>query len=360
VGDNKDTGHMPSQVWAEDTVAHQPVQADIKVKKGVIVTGKIIDGATGQALPGHVMGVVLRGNPFGKDYPRFDEFHGLGQQNSYDDTDADHAFRIVTIPGPMLLMGKTQGVERGVYKYVGGDAKKYPQYFGDEGRHYYGYDHMAPLQGIWNKVLEIKPGLAVVQQDIVLEREKILAQVRIEDADGQPLTGAWAETDNPKCGVSFAPHGGREESSTCSVYGDAGGKPLRIIFYQADRKLTGTLTLQGDEKQPVSVKLGLAGAIKGRLLDAEGKPLAGMRVELRYGDRAAGKVHDNVQHYEGRGPIVTDAAGAFAYDDVIPDMTFELAFRPNKRQSERELKADVATIQVKSGERRDVGAVKIK
>ena len=360
VEDNKDTGHMPSQVWAEDTVAHQPIRADIKVKKGVIVTGKIIDGATGEALPGCVMGVVLRGNPFGKDYPRFDEFHGLGQQNSFDRIDGNHAFRIVAIPGPMLLMGKTEGTDKAVYKYKGGDAKKYPQYFGDEGRHYYGYDHMAPLQGIWNGVLELKPGVDMVKQDIVLEREKILAEVRIQDADGRPLTGAWASTDNRECGVSFESHGGREESSTCSVYGDAGGKPLRIIFYQAQRKLTGALTLKGDEEQPICVKLGPAAAIKGRLLDTEGKPLADMKVELRYRNRAAETVHDAVHHYEGSGPIITDAAGAFAYDDVIPGMKFELAFRPSKRRSEREMKADIPAIEVKPGERRDLGAIRAK
>jgi RNA polymerase sigma factor (sigma-70 family) len=359
VAGNTETGHMPSQVWAEDTVAHQPIRADVKVKKGVIVTGKIIDGATGEALPGFVMAVVLRGNSFAKDYPRFDEFHGLGQWNSSDRTDGDHAFRVVAIPGPMLLMGKTEGTDRAVYKATGHDAR-YPQYFTDDGDGYYGYDHMAPLQGIWNKVLEIKPGVAMVKQDIVLEREKILAEVQIQDAEGRPLAGAWANTDNSNCGVSFAPHGGRIESSTCSVYGNAVGKPLRIIFYQAERKLTGTLTLKGEENQPVIVKLGPAGAIKGRLLGSDGKPLAGMVVELRYRDRAAEKIHHAIQHYEGKGPILTDAGGAFAYDDVIPEMMFELSFHPNKRRSARETKSTWETTQVKSGECRDLGTIKPK
>jgi RNA polymerase sigma factor (sigma-70 family) len=361
VDDNKDTGHMPSQVWADDTVAHQPVHADIQVKKGVVITGRIIDGATGEALPGSVMGVVLRGNPFGKDYPRFDEFHGLGQQNSFDRIDGNQAFRIVAIPGPMLLMGKTEGAEKAVYKYIGGDAVKYPQYFTDNGSAYYGYDHMAPLQGIWNKVLELKPGVAEVNHDIVLEREKILAEVRIQDADGRPLTGAWGATDNPKCCVHCLPYWwDRAESSDRSLWGDAGGKPVRIIFYQAERRLTGTLTLKGEEKQPVSVKLGPAAAIKGRLLDAEGKLLADMVVEMRYRDRAAEKLHNIIQHNEEKGPILTDATGAFAYDDVIPDMKFELTFRPSKRGSEREMKADIPAIEVKPGERRDLGAVRVK
>jgi protocatechuate 3,4-dioxygenase beta subunit len=257
-------------------------------------------------------------------------------------------------------MGKTEGTDKAVYKYIGGDVKKYPQYFGDEGRHYYGYDHMAPLQGIWNKVLEIKRGVVEVKQDIVLEREKILAEMRIQDAEGRPLAGAWAVTDDPERHISFAPHGGREESSTCSVYGEASDKPLRILFGQADKKLTGEVTLTGGEKQPVVVKLGPAAAIKGRLVDADGKPLADMVIELRYRDTAAEGVHHAIHSYESRGPILTDAAGNFAYEHVIPGMKFELSYRPSKRRSGQEAKGVGSAVEVKPGECRDLGAIRVK
>src|SRR5205823_6480807 len=99
---NKDTGYMASQFWANDTSAHQPVRADIKVKKGVILTGKVIDGATSEGIRGYVMVTVLSGNPFGADYPTFSEL--IMPFESGDDTDADRAYRVVTIPGPVLLM----------------------------------------------------------------------------------------------------------------------------------------------------------------------------------------------------------------------------------------------------------------
>lgn len=360
VDDNKDTGHMPSQVWAEDTVAHQPIRADIKVKKGVIVTGKLIDGATGEALPGSIMAAVLRGNPFARDYPKFDEFGILAQCDSYDRTDSDHAFRVVAIPGPILLMGKTEGTDRAVYKYVGSDPK-YPQFFTENGDGYLGYNRMAPLQGIWNKVLEIKPGVAVVKKDIVLEREKILAEVQVQDVDGKPLLNVWADTDDPKRGVSFEPHGGRKESSSCSVYGEASDKPLRIVFYQGGRKLTSTLILKGDEKQTVIVKLGPASAIKGRLLDAGGKPLADMEVELRYRDRAAEYIHIYaIRHNEERGPILTDAKGAFVFDDVIPETAFELSFWHSKRRSKFQATTAIPVIEVRPGECSDLGTIQLK
>src|SRR5207245_6558588 len=70
---NPDTGYMASQVWADDTIAHQAVPADLKVKKGVVLTGKLIDGGSGAAIRGYVMAAVLSGNPFGSGYPRFSE-----------------------------------------------------------------------------------------------------------------------------------------------------------------------------------------------------------------------------------------------------------------------------------------------
>jgi hypothetical protein len=41
-------------------------------------------------------------------------------------------------------------------------------------------------------------------------------------------------------------------------------------------------------------------------------------------------------------------------------MKFELAFRPSKRRSEREGKADIPALEIKPSECRDLGALKIK
>src|SRR5262249_6418421 len=45
------TGYMASQVHAADSPGYQPIRADIRIKKGVIITGKVIDEATGKSVP---------------------------------------------------------------------------------------------------------------------------------------------------------------------------------------------------------------------------------------------------------------------------------------------------------------------
>ncbi len=52
------------------------------------------------------MAAVLIDNPFVKDYPPFASvIHG--KCDAYDTTAAGGTFRVVTIPGPVLLMGSS-------------------------------------------------------------------------------------------------------------------------------------------------------------------------------------------------------------------------------------------------------------
>ncbi len=359
VSSDSDAGYLGSQVWAEDTTGHQPIAADIRVKKGVVITGKIIDGGTGKPISGFAWPAVLAGNPFVKDYPKFRESLGL-RSNSVSSDDGG-TFRVVTIPGPVVLMGGPSDNPSPIYKRPLPDPK-YPQYFSvrDPRRpknfsirvhpEIGGLNGGIP-QGNFCKVLQIKPGVAVVEQDIVLERSRSRTAT-IKDAQGRPVAGAWA--------AGFAPenfHPARQiKEASCSVYGEI-GEPKLLVFYHPDKKLAGTRRLTGDEKEPIVVKLGPAGSIEGRLLDADGKPLMQVTVNLRYRDREAEEVHSIIRQSR---QIVTDANGAFAFDAVIPELTFELSIHHGKRKYEQAAKPADPTIQVKPGECRNLGSIKLK
>src|SRR5262249_220248 len=157
--------------------------ADIPIKKGTIVTGKVIDRASGKAVPGFAETAILRDNPFAKVYPRSNA-SALGQGNRVN-TATDGSFRIVTIPGHVLLMGgyytpsteQFDYIEFGKYRPPVADPE-YPQYFAKlrasrrrEAVGYLAYSGAIGLiQGNFCKVLDIKPGTAKVHQDILLER----------------------------------------------------------------------------------------------------------------------------------------------------------------------------------------------
>jgi protocatechuate 3,4-dioxygenase beta subunit len=231
---------------------------------------------------------------------------------------------------------------------------KYPRYFFKEGDwpsyHVFG-GGMAPVQGHFCKVLELEPGTAIVHQDAVLRRASSLT-VKIEDAEGRPVRGAWAT------GIGTTGHSPVHiHEASCSAYGVKAGKPRHMVFIHTGRKIAGTLRLTGDEKQPAVVQLRRMGSIKGRLLDRDGKPLAGVAVDLWYRDSRAYFVHERIY---GREQVVTDAAGAFAFDNVVGELKFHLSFQRRKQRFERATKPADPYIQVKPGASRDLGAIKLK
>lgn len=211
---------------------------------------------------------------------------------------------------------------------------------------------MSPVQGSYCKVLQIKPDAKIVEQDIVLEPASALT-VHIQDAEGKPLAGVSVAGNSSRDWYSAV----RCDKAECKAYELEPAKPRLLVFFHPARKLAGTLTLKGNEKSPVTAKLVPAGSIKGRLLDVDGKSLAGVTVEVHYRQRPAAEVHNTV--HQAR-QIVSDAEGVFTFEDVIPGQKCELSFQRGKRKFARVQKLAHPAIEVKSGECRDVGAIELK
>jgi RNA polymerase sigma factor (sigma-70 family) len=344
VGSDNETGYLGRAVWAEDTSGYRPITADIRVRKGVIVTGKMIEKSTGKPIKGFVVATDLSDNPFVEKYSD-GNFHSALVWFSMWNTDADGVFRAVTIPGPVLLMGGPLG-DKSEYKKRIPDPD-YPRYFEKAGEVYrYSGSGSGIVWGNYCKVLQIKPDAAVVKHDIVLERRKVRGVMKIQDAEGRPLSDviSWGDAH-------------WIAGDSCTVYAEETDPPRFLIFYEAKQKLAATLSIMPGEKLPPVVKLKPMGSIKGRLLDADGKLLTGIVVDPNYRDKTARRI-DGIIH-EAR-PIESDANGAFTLDSLIPGLPFELTFRRGRRNFERIAKSPEATIQVQTGACRDVGAIKLK
>src|SRR5262249_30801281 len=134
VGSDKETGYLGRAVWAEDTPGYRPVTADIRVRKGVIVTGKMIDKSTGKPINGFVVLPDLYDNPFVKEYSGGNFHSVIHWAMSMWGTDADGVFRAVTIPGPVLLMGGPIGNKDEYKKRI--PDPDYPRYFEKDGEGY--------------------------------------------------------------------------------------------------------------------------------------------------------------------------------------------------------------------------------
>jgi hypothetical protein len=355
VSSDSAAGYMACQVHVADTPGYEPITADIAVKKGVVITGRVLDAVTKKPLPGYAKVDPLSDNPFYAKYPQFD----VPASFNMEETGPDHKFRLVTIPGPVLLhagvdSGRLAAGEMARYMYKPPISDpKYPQYFRSEGDGFVFFrpgGGRSPLQGNYCIVLQIKPDDQVVTHDILLERATALP-IKIQEVGGGPLAGTWVT------GMSSEPWRGPVEvkSDSCSVYNLEPGKPRLMVFYEPTKKLTGTLALKGDEKEPTVATLGRPAVIKGRLFAEDGKPLAGIVINLHFPERTAAEMHDQIHRAK---LVETDIDGKFQMDEIIPGQSFSLWFNRGAQSFEPLTKFEKRTVH--AGATLDLGEVKMK
>jgi hypothetical protein len=174
-------------------------------------------------------------------------------------------------------------------------------------------------------VLDLKPEATEFRVDVALERDSVMT-LRLRDGAGRPVAGTWTEGLNALGFISALWY----ESADVEVYGVEKDRPRVVTFFEPKNKLTASVTLKGDEKQPVVVTLGPPGILKGRLLNPDGTPAAGVTVSPLYGDHGTSVVFKQAQ--EPDGCVVTDKDGAFRFERMIPGHTFSLLYSEPSRQ----------------------------
>jgi RNA polymerase sigma factor (sigma-70 family) len=351
------TGYMACQVRAADTAGYQSITVDIRVARGVIVTGRVIDRSAGKPVPGFAIAEVLAGNPFVKSFPDF----SLSAWFRTEPTADDGTFRVVTLPGPVVLMGgpdyrRLPGgvVESMKYKPAEPDLKysRYFHRFPDHTAYMTAGGGWNPLQGNFCKVLQIKPGTDLVHEDITVEQLAGLP-VRIQDAEGRPLRGVWAT------GIALENSWRPEKipGDSCQAYGVEPGKPRLMVFYEPTRRLFGTLRLKGDEAGPVAARLRAGGRLTGRLVNADGRPLAGVRVDVHYLEREAAEVHEHVHRAN---QALTDDRGRFVLDELVPGTEFRLTYWQGRQESGSARHPAKKALRVKAGETLNLSELKVQ
>src|SRR5207249_3878330 len=129
----------------------------------------------------------------------------------------------------------------------------------------------------WHAVELLEPGEKEegIVKDVALERAQE-RKGRVVGPDGEPLAGVMAR------GLSPRNVGGETlKGAEFTVRGINPKAPRQLLFFHKAKNLGFFLKeLPGEKDGPLTVKLQPCGAVSGRMVDRDGQPVAGMRVDF--------------------------------------------------------------------------------
>jgi hypothetical protein len=233
----------------------------MNLKRGVWVTGRVIEGDTGKPVHAQLEYYVFSDNPHQEGYPAF---RGTLPNSHY--TARDGAFQFAAFAGPGLRVADASGNEyiqgAGVDTITHKAKNRYLETFPNG---------VVPSEHHALVEIDPAPGAVSLNRDLLLQRGRSLT-VTVLGPDGKPLSG------NQVAGLSDWLHDHLwekelpPEASTFTILGLRLGKQRTVTFLNPKRGLTGQLVLRGDESQPQTTTLQSWGVLTGRIVDDTGQP----------------------------------------------------------------------------------------
>ena len=299
----------------------KPIELEFRLSRSATVRGKVLD-PDGKPVAGarvtyeRAMGAVAfrRGDP---DTIVVGDYHGA--------TAEDGSYRIVVPVGKVRFS-------------ISGGSRYQPA------EHQQGV-MLGFFSGPVSAVLEMeaKVGDNAVN-DVVLEFADT-TKVAIVDPDGKPLPGCRVVGRDPMSTWSKA-----VPEAAIVLRGFDKDRPRLVAAYHEERNLIGVLEPESFEgEQPWRIQTQRAATIRGRLVDVDGAPRAGVRIDMtpqmgNAGRRVAGPITSLI----GR----TDAEGRFCLEALVPGASYTMRTVEGDIYERRWL---FQGVEVKAGEVKDVG-----
>jgi hypothetical protein len=344
---------------ALDTADLDPVTIDVELVRGLPLSGRVLDKATGKPVMATVRYFSLPDNPHLKSLDAAD-LRGLIT------TRPDGSFQVLGIPGPGYLAVSAYNDNH----FMRAEVKDWDG---------------TPLPALptpvlpydYHAIVRVEPSGADASSrcfDIMLD-PGVTRRGTLVGPDGKPVTGAFAfglTATSARARFGEPVLSGLTGADFTAV-GVNPREPRYLVFVHPEKKLGKVRQIRGDEPEPLTVTLEPLGAVSGRLLDADGKPVRGLTitafptrkmaeykeypVDLLYRGGAR-----NARRTQGRdwrpNPVKSDAGGKFHLDRLIPGLKYELLF------TDAEFGAGVGgarpplTVTVAAGEAKDLGDLK--
>jgi RNA polymerase sigma factor (sigma-70 family) len=312
----------------KDTAGLDPLTLDFDMERGVEVTGRLTNRATGKPVPGRVHVFTPPDNP------NLTDFTTLGGPkfivSDWGRAGPDGVFTLLTVPGRSVLVAAADD-ENGFALF---DARKeLPK------RKIYSFP-----TGATHALVEINPDPADPKSltcDIALEPGRALTG-SLTGPDGKPVSGAYAlglgatelHLGPPRMTGPVEPP---LKDAGFTVRGLTPGRGRVLIFFQPEARLAKVQRLRGDEAGPLTVKLEPLGAAHGRVLDAQGRPTEGLTVTARFAlreesadDLPWSELVQNGLYGSLIREVKTDREGRYRVEGLLPGVPYEILVSQGK------------------------------
>ena len=347
----KDQPYLLSKKIADTEAAggKDSLPLDIELKRGVWIRGRVSDAKTGEPVsPCIVEYVAFLGNPHCKSAPGFE---GCPSVRPIQDRQGTADTPLCALPGRGIVAVQAWGKGETIYPLRAG-AEKIPELHGGRGT----------LKAVLPKELflqdqhalaEVNPAedAESVQLDFQLDPGQVLAGT-VSGPDGKPLAGVhyrglteqndWTQLDSEKFAVNcYQPE-----------------EPRNLLFIHLERKLAGSRrAVAGDQPAPLRVALLPWGTITGRVVDADGKPLAGIEIQDQDLPRYLSVKEPDGTTRRVNESFTTDKEGRFRIEGLAPWWKYNLSGwdKPGKR-----IEKLASDVEVEPGQTKDLGDLKMK
>jgi RNA polymerase sigma factor (sigma-70 family) len=329
-----------------DTPGLAPLVVDFELERGIEVRGKLVNAA----------GKPVRGSiyyrPF-TDNPHLKEYASIGLLTIHltrvGDVGSDGSFSALAIPGKGALT--VMAADRDVFDRNIPDGLKLGGLILDS-------FHTIVVIDVPERQEEVKP------VTITLTRARKI-NARVVDPDGKPVPGCrmGGLTEVWDVFAEMIPE--PQPEANFQIGNVVRGKKRDLVFLHDQRKLARVYRLQGDETEPLTIRLEPLGSLRGRLIRPDGQPDADRIVQVRFeptsplGANLTASVRNS---YQGWHKLLTakaksDEKGHFRVEGLVPGIPYYLVVM-NKDEKDR-VDHHVPAFKVESGKTIDLGDVKL-
>jgi len=173
----------------------------------------------------------------------------------------------------------------------------------------------------------------------------VTVTVKLVDADGKPVTGAGVG------GQSSWSLWNANQKAAIELHQYNPDRPRSILFLHPERGIGKLVEPKKGDTGPWEVKLEPVGVATGRLVTADGKPIANAVLEVHY--RVPG--HDSWTPSFLHDQVRTDANGVFRLGNLVAGVTYDFRYSTDRGAGQTQ---HYEVMKVKAGETKDLGDIK--